>query len=1396
MASQRRYRSSRPQRAGTQKVNVVSKASIRMLNPAYAMGVSNMSDDELSRDVDTDDVYGGCETSDDGEGDNAADKSYTSSSNSSGHGAPFRKNTGAKMQTYTPMLPAFSASSTSGSISADNALGLQTTETAAAKRDTNLTLPTGNIIQPVQPPPASILQQPRVPQPQPQPLQLPEPQQQAKRSTRVISPTGSSLSRFFTWKRGKSGKTPPSNTVPLPKRTEDQPFSAPAHITTFGEAAAAAAAAQAQPSSRRFKAHLNDLHKSYAIDNRFFGDNFFADLSPLSSSSESTSLPATPMDLPAVLPSTHTPLRPGQHVLGRKSSVPTLREVRKATVSPIQQHQALTMQRFYVAAKGTAGTPPSSTVSPPQTPGLSQFRPTPLSPIESIPSSSSGFSLASSGPSRVSSVGRGTRKPQFARNDSGSVRLLPETCFSSSCDDVSTYASSSSSSLWDSVSSSSAQQSPGPRRTPRRKRSQSQPRRPSNAPPLPKHDMLSKRGPPGQPLPPVPQPSSSCHQKKPSQQRRRSKSVDASFNSVTGLSPSLNIMSPGSPLSPTLECLMDEADTFWPDFMHTDVGSQRRSRRQTRLVHEVQKSAILADSEQPRSPSQPQTQSHPQSHPQSQSQPQPPQINVTQLPEDQDGSEVSVAQQAQRVNLAGHGTVVGVSSPRIVCFSPRIGTSNASDSVAGSPRPTSAMSTATVQQATYDHSSPLLSPYEGDDKRASSASTVRPQSPSDGASRANSLLDAPVVNVMPPTPDMSVGNDGFGGSNAGACASQELDAEHEGAYAAYEPENEEELDEEASVLGEPHDQLSASLRDPAASAIESQVSGSSEMPQIPLKSANGVNQRFGHARTRSSVSETGTENNWTVADDEPFGFARSLSNMTLDSVSSEEDSNDDETTAKIANEVDGAVVGNAQIVSVASPPSSGRFQRPQLVSPSAGSLASLPSGTSLALAFLTSPPRSRATPPRSNETPSSLPGLSPSAPMSVGSSLGSSDQQSSLRYRMSSDRPRMPSLTSGESLASVMTTSTSILDYGSEMTHDDMVFGNFRDDFGSPALSPPVRRRAGKEKSDDSKVGNYARLSGGGFGELSSRTEVQKILSYVGVSPPSHADNVDEDDCETPRLSDGGFSTPYVSSESVSSTRPLNVRKFTREESSPNTEEKLSTSADGAPANFSSATMAKTRSSPGSRSTGLSPSSRSAYPRDENTASPHLELDLSLPLDLHGIGLGVEVSGKPDKPRRRGPVQNKPAAEINPAIATRSLLPLKSCARSSRIGGEQRRLPHRSGSESNLRRSHGAAGGRLLGSAMDRSKAMGLGLDFGSAGPEDGGGSSDRSSTSSGSSGSNSSGSLHAGLSLDGESPRPPRFSAASLRSSRALHSAAMSGGVLPYVPSHTGSFESMGFAL
>ncbi|UZJ56199.1 hypothetical protein CBS101457_005519 [Exobasidium rhododendri] len=276
-----------------------------------------------------------------------------------------------------------------------------------------------------------------------------------------------------------------------------------------------------------------------------------------------------------------------------------------------------------------------------------------------------------------------------------------------------------------------------------------------------------------------------------------------------------------------------------------------------------------------------------------------------------------------------------------------------------------------------------------------------------------------------------------------------------------------------------------------------------------------------HLRNHSNISDlsdftTSAASEATDGTDEPFGFTRSLSTLSLAS--------DDSSTGSEISEEEVACVQHAKILSASSTTSS--FSRAQLVSPSS---------------------RSRDVTSWSSQ--------SGSGAFARETSRSSLESFASEEYQHNNTGKRfgnLPSLSSGQSLASVMTTSTSILDFGSDTAH-------------------------------------IAAFNNSDYFDLSSPVELQE---------------------------DGDFDTPKLSgcaTMGTQTTRPLLVRKLN---SSASAKEEHPTQQPEQQPSFT-----------------FSPVSPRRYPRAHNATSPHLELDLSLPLDLNEIGLGFAFD---DLPKKRG----------------------------------------------------------------------------------------------------------------------------------------------------------------
>lgn len=383
-------------------------------------------------------------------------------------------------------------------------------------------------------------------------------------------------------------------------------------------------------------------------------------------------------------------------------------------------------------------------------------------------------------------------------------------------------------------------------------------------------------------------------------------------------------------------------------------------------------------------------------------------------------------------------------------------------------------------------------------KSPAMSSCLSPQRPS----LLLQVVESPVVvNVMPPTPDLgAIEQETF----QGAAASPSVRRSRS--------------ENEIKTLMEGYADLKYQTSQVSVLKGLDLEEGQDSDDESSLPYASG--ERFDeplHRRSQSTVSEMSDSDSSMVSEftdgngEEPFGFARSMSSMSLSSEASLDSEMSDEGVA---------CVSSAKIMSASSTVSS--FSRPHLVSS----------------------PRIRDFSSWSSQSGSSNSG--DTSMTSIASSTFSSKRSSK---RLSG----LPSLSSGQSLASVMTTSSSILDCGADL----------------------VRR--GGEKSN-----------------LSSPVELQG--------------QIEDGDCDTPRLSDGLFTT-IATTTTTNTTKPLIVRK-----------------ANGS----------QTRQIDYQQQGIYSPISR-PFPRAHNATSPHLELDLSLPLDLHEIGLGFseidEVPKKREKPR-------------------------------------------------------------------------------------------------------------------------------------------------------------------
>lgn len=339
-----------------------------------------------------------------------------------------------------------------------------------------------------------------------------------------------------------------------------------------------------------------------------------------------------------------------------------------------------------------------------------------------------------------------------------------------------------------------------------------------------------------------------------------------------------------------------------------------------------------------------------------------------------------------------------------------------------------------------------------------------------------------VVNVMPPTPDLGASEqETFESSSVSTCEQrQEVEV------------TKCQREEELTSLVEEHCVITSGVGRDDSKTYQR------EDDYCSLQRSDSVRSDI----SQSTVASADT--NMSDNMDEPFGFARSMSTMSLCSdSSSESDSTCSHDTEE--GEEDRDDCKEAQIMSASSTISS--FSRAHFVSPrmrelsgwsnhhlaesNSGSISSSPSAKS----FKSLPPSTDASPTCKRKS-----------------------------KRLSS--------VAGQNLANVMTTTTE-----------------------NDSKAGPVEYRSGQD-------------------DLSSPVELQS--------------QVDETDCDTPRLSGG----PTMAGPLINLTKPLNVKKTTMEkQESPIT-------------------------------TILSPPR--LYSRAHNAESPHLELDLSLPLDLHDIGPIVE----------------------------------------------------------------------------------------------------------------------------------------------------------------------------
>lgn len=584
-------------------------------------------------------------------------------------------------------------------------------------------------------------------------------------------------------------------------------------------------------------------------------------------------------------------------------------------------------------------------------------------------------------------------------------------------------------------------------------------------------------------------------------------------------------------------------------------------------------------------------------------------------------SEEASSHQAQRVNLSNRAVVVGYSSPKFVNFSPSL------------PHTTNMVLPSSCD--TLHPSTSAGKDFETNEKRSSSASTIRASDLDD------SSLSAPIVNVMPPTPDLGGADEGKFQSTS-ACLDPQEKA-HEGCSSDRDSPSDEQLDEEKTA------NVESKWRDSCRFSSIANGLGllSNEQPEstsLPYADAETTEQKRYTGYTTSDASEicdspASFGRASTAADDEPFGFARSLSSMSLTSDSDESSLATDD----IEHDVDADDLESAQIVTIS--PST-KYSRPQIISSPNSMLKSPP--TSQGNDILMSPPRSQYSLPY-GQTPSSLPELvSSSSESSVGSSSRQSSERTSGRFS------RMPTLSSGQSLASIMTTSTSILDFGSEYIHESQG--------GSEGQVPSTASEKANPTHNNS------------MGYLHSPMELQSIIDSMKAG-------LDGDDCDTPRLS-SGFSAPMATS-GVQETKPLNITK----------------NFPTIPArddlqNPMAAMMEKSYTSPGCLPANPSTTPMRAHPRAQSATSPHLELDLSLPLDLHDIGSLLKSDTRSGSKTHGLKTKEAASHQSKPRLPTKS---------------RQRR----SVTTSSVQPKTPPNGARLMASALQHDQTMGLGLDFG-----------------------------------------------------------------------------------
>jgi hypothetical protein len=845
-------RSNGLQRSQTKsKINAVSKASLAMLNPAHAMGIeTNWLDDEAD---DHDWRTGG---------------SMESVRELDVAGTALGLSTyDSKYSTYvdtspTPELAAFAISGHTDSLYGDHDNLFR--QAWNAKYDGDTLAEMSSDMQRMSSGSGSFFEDDDI-------IENSRPSRSLSRQKNAIdkpvqvgnaatSSGSSSLSRFFTFKRSNGKPTNSRSTPVISSPCWDVPASAPPHITTF-------------------EGIEHPVPPKASLD---------------AARAECNSVPTTPLDNLVDLPITSSSpskmnLASRLRSMSRKSSMPSLREVRRMTATPGLQQAC--------SARGAIASVQTALAHDPTM----------------LPSNFPAHARVVRPANRISSVGKGARKSAFdsvistsSSNQSIVLTAVAET---------------------DMVEVMPVQQS---RRAPRKKNKCFEAVGAPTVPPLPPiGHLLESRS-----TETVTLSASSSFDKT---QRRRSRSVDA-------------IMQPASNAHAlaTLPSLVTPEGLFDTSIEKDDEPSP-----------------------------------------------------VTSY---DDCSMTTSQKQAQRVNLSNRPTVIGISSPKLVTLSPRIGQSESSPRLLHSPSQTS----------------------------------------------AKALAAPVVVNVMPPTPDLSAdGHETFDGHHASPSVRRSVEMSE--AYFSYN----------RVILNAQQIDDNKAESDPAEK--EDKVCG--------LPSIDDVRRHEGthtHRRTQSTMSDLSdisssapSEASSSSLSDDPFGFARSLSMMSMDSNFSSSFGHGADGGANSGSdsedEGDEAIsVAHAKIVCV-SPSAS--FSRPQLVSPRAGALMS-PRGFG-ATAKTTS---GFFSPPSSSNSSSSL--HSPAT-----GSVRSRKRDSASRFNA------LQTLSSVQTLASVMTTATSL--------------------HGSDQASPINEKRRSAS-----------------FSDLRAPAEIQDMINSIGT---------EDDDCDTPRLSHGFF---------------------------------------------------------------------------------------------------------------------------------------------------------------------------------------------------------------------------------------------------------------------------------